>query len=138
MRLGFDLALGLLEPPLAVGLRLFLHALPLRVGDLPRLRQDLLGLPAGLADQRPVLLEELARLRARFLRLFERPADPVPPFVDGLLDSLERDPLQHPESDGEADDRPDHQAQADLDQRIRRDEPVHQTRTYARIEPSRP
>ena len=29
-------------------------------------------------------------------------------------------------------------AEADLDQRIGRDEPVHQTRTYARIEPSRP
>ena len=57
------------------------------------------------------------------------------PLVDRLLDVPERESLEDEERDPEADDRPDHQAEANLDQWIRSE---HQTRTYARIEPSRP
>src|SRR3954464_3659366 len=94
--------------------------------------------PARLADERPVLFEQLARFGACVVGLLDRQTDAVAPLVDRRLDPLERDALEDPERDGEADDGPDHQAEADLDQRIGRDEPVHQTRTYARIEPSRP
>src|SRR5262249_23073230 len=138
LRLGLDLPPCFLEPSLAVGLRLVLDALPLRVGDAARLGEDVLRLAASLADQRSVLLEQVARFAASLVGLVERLADPLATLVDRLLDPAEREALQHPQGDREADDGPYHQAEADLDQRMRRDEPVHQTRTYARIEPSRP
>jgi hypothetical protein len=50
LRLGFDLALRLLEPPLPVGLGLVLDALTLRLGDTTGLGEDLLGLPACLSS----------------------------------------------------------------------------------------
>src|SRR6266566_4694001 len=110
-RLGFDLALCLLEPALAVGLGLVLDAPQLRLGLVPRDRANILRLTARLADQLAALLEQ-------------------------LLNRTEGVPLQDEQRDQEADDRPDHQARRDLDQRIGAEE--HQTRTYARIEPSRP
>jgi hypothetical protein len=85
-----------------------------------------------------VLFQQRACFGAGLVGLVERLADPLAPLVDRLLDAAEREALQHPERDQEADDGPHHQPEANLDQRIRRDEPVHQTRTYARIEPSRP
>src|SRR5262249_60630800 len=73
-----DLALRLLEPPLAVLLDLAPQPLALGVGDLPRLREDVLGLALRLADQRAVLLEQAARLVAGAVRLLDRLADAVP------------------------------------------------------------
>ena len=55
MRLRLDLTPRLLETPLAVRFRLLPDALALCIGDPARLGQDLLGLPARLADQRAVL-----------------------------------------------------------------------------------
>src|SRR5436190_2128700 len=135
LRLRLDLAARLVEPPLPVGLRLLLHALPLRVGDAARLRQDLLGVAARLADQRAVLLEQPPRLLACVLGLLDRLPDPLAAVVDHLLDRAERVALEDEERDQEADDRPDHQPRRDRDQRVGG---KHQTRTYARIEPSRP
>ena len=67
-----DLALGLLEPALAVLLGLLAHPLALGVGELARLGEDRLGLAARLADQRPVLLEQAARLLAGAVGLLDR------------------------------------------------------------------
>src|SRR5205085_6549776 len=117
-------------------LRLLLHALALRVGDAARLGEDLLPFAPRLADQAAVLLEQLPRLLARLLGVFERAADALAPLVDHLLDRAEGVALQHPERDQEADDRPDHQPRGDRDEGVGGDD--HQTRTYARIEPSRP
>src|SRR2546430_28240 len=69
-------------------------------------------------------------------RLVDQAADPRAALVDQLLNRTEGVPLQDEQRDQEADDRPDHQARRALDQRIGAEE--HQTRTYARIEPSRP
>src|SRR5207247_6503496 len=65
LRRLLDLALRLVEPTLAVLLGLLAHALALRVGDLARLGEDLLGLALRPADQRAVLLEQPSRLLAR-------------------------------------------------------------------------
>src|SRR3954470_5034897 len=135
MRLGLDLALRLLEAALPVGLRLFLDAARHRLRDLAGFGEDLLALPTRLSDERAVLFEQPPRLVPRFVRLFDRPADSLAPLVARLLDVTEREFLEDVERDPEADDRPDHQAEATFDQWIRSE---HQTRTYARIEPSRP
>src|SRR5882724_4186737 len=126
LRLGLDLPLGLLEATLAIGLRLFLDTSRHRLSDLARLRQDLLGLAARLADEGAVLFEESPCFAARLLRLFDRAADAVAPLVDDLLDRTERESLEDEERNPEADDGPDHQAESDFDQWIRGQ---HQTRT---------
>src|SRR5581483_11827189 len=116
-----DLALGLREPALTVLLDLAAEPLALRVCDLPRLREDLLGLPFRLTDERAVLLEQRTRLFTRAIGLFDRLPDPVAAVVDQLLDRTECVALQDPERDREGDDRPDHQPRDDLDQRVRGD-----------------
>ena len=93
-RLGLDLAARLLEAALALGLELVAQALALRVGDAARLGEDLLRVAARLADQRAVLVEQLARLVAGVVGLVDRLADPLAPLVDGLLDGPERVPLE--------------------------------------------
>ena len=65
--LGVDLLARVLEPPLALGLGLLLRAVDLRIGDLARLREDVGRLRACLREDRPVLLEQLARLASRAL-----------------------------------------------------------------------
>src|SRR3954469_11813071 len=135
MRLGLDLALRLLEAALPVGLRLFLDATRHRLRDLAGFREDLLALSARLADERTVLFEQPPRLVPGLVRLFDRPADSLAPLVDRLLDVTECESLEDVERDPEADDRPDHQAEANFDQWIRSE---HQTRTRARSGPSRP
>ena len=87
--LGLDLLPRLLEPALAVGLRLLLRTRELRVGDLARLGEDLARLALRLADQRPVLLEQLARLGAGVVRLLDGLPDAIAPLVDRLLDRTE-------------------------------------------------
>ena len=117
-----DLAAGLLEPALAVLLGLLADALALRVGDAPRLAEDLLGLRLRLADQLPVLLEQAARLGARVVGLVDRALDAL---AARRRSSAWIGPnaylLQHEERDQEADDRPDHQPRRDLDQWVRRE-----------------
>jgi hypothetical protein len=54
----------------------------LGIGELPRLGEDRLGLAAGLADQRLVLLEQAARLLAGVVGLLDRLADAVAALVD--------------------------------------------------------
>src|SRR5262245_26656465 len=94
-RLGLDLARGLLEPALAVLLELVAQASLLRLGDLPRLCEDLFGLTAGLGHRRTVLLDELLRLGAGPVGLVERLANPLAALVDHLLDPAEGELLQH-------------------------------------------
>src|SRR4249919_914829 len=113
-RLGLDLALGLRQAPLALGLGLLLHPLDLGVADLPRIREDLRGLPLGAGDQRPVLLEQGAGLFARVVGLVHRLANALPALVDRLLDRAERVPPEDEEGDPERDQRPDHEAGDDL------------------------
>ncbi len=119
LRLGLDLALGLLEPPLAVGLCLLLDPLALGVGDAPSLGEDLLGLALRLPDQGAVLLEQLASLVAGAVGLLDRHADLLAAVVDRLLDRAEGVLPEHEERDREGDQRPDHQAGNDLDQGVR-------------------
>ena len=90
---------------------------PVRVGDLARLGEDLLGVVPGLGDQGAVLLDQLVRLGAGVVRLVEGGADLLAPLVDRGLDPAERELLQREEDDAEADDRPDHEPRDDLDQR---------------------
>ena len=73
-------------------------------------------LRAGLREDRPVLLEQLAGLVAGVVCLLDRLADPVAALVDRLLDRAERVLPQDEERDPERDERPDHQAGDDLDQ----------------------
>src|SRR5439155_23297034 len=127
-----DLAARLLETPLPLLLGFVAHTLLERLGSAPGLREDLLGVRAGLIHEGAVLLEQIAGLFACVLRLLDRAADLLAPLVEHLLDRAERVPLQHEERDEEADDRPDHQPRRDRDERVRCE---HQTRTYARIEP---
>ena len=117
-RLGLDLPSRLLEPPLAVLLGLLADALAHRVRHAARLGEDLLGLAAGAGAQLAMLLQQLAGLVARALRLLERLTDPLAPLVDDLLHRPERVALEHEERDPERDQRPDHQAGDDLDQRV--------------------
>ena len=95
-------------------LRLTLHALDLRVGDLARVREDVRRLALRLADQLLVLLEQLAGLGARAVGLLDRFANAVPPLVDRLLDRAEGEPPED-ENDRKADERPD-QPRDDVDQ----------------------
>src|SRR6266540_2249694 len=120
-RLGLDLAPGLFEPALPVGLGLLSHPPLVRLRDLARLGEDLLGVALRTSDQLAVLLEQAARLLTRLVRLLDRLHDPLAPLVDRPLDRPERVALQHPERDQEADDRPDHQPRGDLDQCVRGD-----------------
>src|SRR6266545_2563786 len=119
--LGLDLTPRLLEPPLAIGLRLVADALAHRLRVGAHLLADLLRLLPRLRDQRPVLLEQPARLRARVVRLDERLVDALAALVDHLLDRTERPPLEHEQRDQEGDDRPDHQTRRDLDEGVRGD-----------------
>ena len=135
-RLGFDLLPRVLQPALPVGLSLVLDASQLRLGLVLRDRANLLRLAARLADQLAMLLKQLARFVPGLVRLVQRAPDALAALVDQLLNRTEGVPLQDEERDQEADDRPDHQPGRDLDQRVRAEQ--HQTRTYARIEPSRP
>src|SRR5262249_43552424 len=114
-----DLAPRLLEPALAILLGLDADALALGVGNAARFGKDLLGLRLRLADQLPVLLEQLPRLFAGPVRLGDRLLDALTACVDRLLDRAERVLAQHEVRDPEADDRPDHQPGCDLDERIR-------------------
>ena len=114
--LGGDLAPRLLEPALAVDLRLLLDALALRLGDVPGLGEDRLGVGSRLRHQLLVLLEQPAGLFPRLVRLLERQHDPRAPVVDRLLDRLERVALEHEEGHAERDQGPDHQTRDDLDQ----------------------
>src|SRR5581483_10442629 len=113
-----DLPARLLEAPLPVLLGLLANPLALRVPDAPRLGEDLLGLRLRLADELPVLLEQVARLLAGLVGLVDRLLDALAPLVDHLLDRPERVALQHEQDHEEADDRPDHEARRDLDQRV--------------------
>ena len=75
LRLRRDLAPRLLEPALAVGVRLLLDALALRLGDLPRLGEDRLGVASRLRRSAAlVLLEQPACLLARLVGLLDRSA----------------------------------------------------------------
>ena len=105
-------------PQVVLGLGLLADPIPLRVGLLARLGEDLLGVGLRLADQLPVLLEEFARFLAGAVGLLDRLANALAPVVDRLLDRAEGEPLQHEEGDQEADDRPDHQPRCDLDQGV--------------------
>jgi len=124
-RLGFDLALRLLESPLSVGLGLLLDPLLHRLTDLAGLAEDLLRLRPGLADQLAVLFEQLAGFVARLVGFLERAADALATLVDHLLDRAEGIPLEDEEDDQEADDRPDHQPRRDLDQGVAGEQSVH-------------
>src|SRR5206468_5532794 len=76
-RLGRDLLARLLEPALPLLLGLVAHPLLHRLAGAPRLGQDLLRVAASLLHQRPVLLEQPARLVARVVGLLERASDLV-------------------------------------------------------------
>jgi hypothetical protein len=83
-----------------------------------------------LLHHRAVLLEQAPRLRAGVVGLVERLADALPALVDDPLHRPERETPQHEERDREADERPDHQSDPDLDQRIGGEERrEHQTST---------
>jgi len=69
-----------------------------------------------IGDELTVLLEQLAGLVARLVRLVDRGPDPVAALVDGLLDRAERELAEHEERDREADQRPDHEPRDDVDQ----------------------
>src|SRR3954452_662134 len=114
--LGRDLLPRLLEPPLALGLRLLAHPRLHRLAGLSRLGEDRLALAACLGDQLAVLLQQLLRLVARGLGRLDRLLDRLLPRVDELLDRPERVPLEDPEGDQKADDRPDHQTRRDRDE----------------------
>src|SRR5207247_2316536 len=130
-----DLAPRLLEAALPFGLRLLAHSVLHRHRRLPRIGEDLLGVASRLVHELAVLLEQLAGLVACVLRIPDRAANLFAALVEHLLDRTERDALQRVERDEEADDRPDHQARRNRDERVSAE---HQTSTYARIEPSRP
>ena len=100
--LRVDLLARLLEPALPLLLGLVLHALDLRVRDLPGLGEDVGGLGAGLGEDRAVLLEQLPCLVARVVGLLDRLADAVAAVVDGLLDRAERELPEDEERDREA------------------------------------
>ena len=70
-RLCLDLTARLLEAALAVGLGVLAHAALVRLANLPRLGEDLLGLALRLRDQLTVLFEKIPRLAARVIRLLE-------------------------------------------------------------------
>ena len=69
--------------PLGLGVGLRAHHLRL---VLPGFGEDLGRLRAGLREDRPVLLEQLARLVAGVVGLLDRLANPVAAVVDRLLD----------------------------------------------------
>ena len=92
LRLRFDLAARLLQPPLAVLFGLQPHALALRVGHASRLGEDLVRLAARLAEQLPMLLQEPARLVACLVGLFDRLPNALAALVDRLLNRSEREP----------------------------------------------
>ena len=62
-------------------------------------------------------LAELARLVARLVGLVERLANPLSPLVDQALDATERELPKDEKDDREGEDRPDHQAGDDVDER---------------------
>ena len=64
-RLGLDLLADVLDPALALGLELLAQPLALGLAYASRLAQDLLGLPARVVHQRPMLLEQAASPRGR-------------------------------------------------------------------------
>src|SRR5829696_295398 len=137
LRLRLDLALRLLEPAAAVLLELLAGAFAKRLRVAADVLPDSLRLRPRLRDQLAVLLEQLARLLAGAIGLGERLADPLTALVDHLLDRAEGEPLEDEERHEEADDRPDHQAGDDLDQRVGAQQ-AHQTRTKASSPPIRP
>jgi hypothetical protein len=114
--LRLDLPAGLLHTPLPLGLGLLFRAIDVRVPHLARLGEDAGGLRPGLGEDRAVLLEQLACLVARRVRLLDRLADAVTAIVDRLLDRSKRVLAKHEERDRERDQRPDHEAGDDLDQ----------------------
>ena len=74
---------------------------------------------SAFASSRSLLheLAELPGLFARLVGLVERLADPVAALVDHPLDASEGEAPEHPEDDQEREDRPDHQARDDVDER---------------------
>ena len=74
-RLRLDLLARLLEPPNAIRLGLVLDASELSVADPARVGEDLRRLGLGLADQRAVLLEQLAGLYAGVVGFCDRLGD---------------------------------------------------------------
>src|SRR5829696_1540325 len=117
-RFRFDLLAGVLEPALPILLGLLADAFPHRVRDAAGLAEDVLRLATSTGAELAMLLEQPACLLAGPVGLLERAANPFPPLVDRLLDRSEREPPQDVEGDPEADERPDHEAGDDLDERI--------------------
>ena len=117
-RLGLDLLRRIVEATLPVGLELVAHPLLLGLTDATRLREDLLRVPARLLHHRAVLLEQPPRFGTRVVGLLDCLPDPLAPGVDRLLDRTEDPFPEHEERDPEADQRPDHEAGDDLDERV--------------------
>ena len=115
--LGLELLAVLLQPHLEVGVRLLARLLELALCLAAGLLEDLLAVGLRLLALARDLLTELTGLRARLVGLVERLADAVAALVDQPLDASEGEAPQHAEDDQERDDRPDHQARDDVDQR---------------------
>src|SRR5207244_65876 len=98
-----DLPRRLVEPPLPILLELAAQPLALGIGGLAGLAEDLICVGLRLGDQRPMLLEQAARLFARAVSLLDRVPDAVPTLVDVRLHRRERVALEDPQRDTERD-----------------------------------
>jgi hypothetical protein len=112
----FVSATRLFEPALTLDLRLLLHALDLRIGDLACVREDVSRISLRLGDELTVLLEELAGLLPGLVGLVDSRTNAIAPLVDRLLDRAESEPLEDEKRDPERDERPDHEPRDDFDQ----------------------